>query len=65
MTPAETRLLSDAVCLLWDVYNDDKTGTHAERIAEFLADADPEGWADEAEAAHDYAETDRAQQGAI
>jgi hypothetical protein len=58
-------LLGDAVMLLWDVYNDDKTGARAEQILEFMEDADYEAWAEEMEAAHDYAETDRSHQGPI
>jgi hypothetical protein len=58
-------LLGDAVMLLWDVYNDDKTGARAERILEFMKDADYEAWAEEIEGAYEYAETDRSQQGPI
>jgi hypothetical protein len=58
-------LLSDAITLLWDIYQDDKTCRRAEQIREFLAEADPIGWGDEIEAEHDYAETDRSHQGPI
>jgi hypothetical protein len=58
-------LLGDAVMLLWDVYNDDKTGRRAEQILAFMEDADHEAWAEEIDAAYEYAETDRSQQGPI